>query len=137
MARKRTGTTNTTETPARYLSVRDIARELGVSRSSGSPRSGRPCLLGRGHLAPPKESQMLSKYRRQFESAAELNLGRLHPLAEAVPELAVLTAEARKCVSKAQQGARRGNSNTRKARYKAEVAEWQTRRTQNPLSARV
>ena len=78
-----------------------------------------------------KSSQMINRYRRAARSATELGMGPLAPLFEAVPEL-------RDCPGIAPKGSASSSGSRTKSpesRKKAEVAEWQTRRTQNPLGA--
>ncbi len=81
-----------------------------------------------------KSSQMLNRYRRAARSAKELGLGWLVPMDRAIPELAELA----NCHSIAIVGGDGGPSNSRNSKKpdKAEVAEWQTRRTQNPFLER-
>ena len=76
-----------------------------------------------------RSSQMINRYRRGARSAKELGLGWLAPLDETIPELA-------DCPTIAPKGApnRSGTKHEPASKQlKAEVAEWQTRRIQNPF----
>jgi hypothetical protein len=73
-------------------------------------------------------SAMLNRYRRASRSAKELGLGQLRPLDQALPELRL---PADYPDDKFRPETQLPNQHQNK--HKAEVAEWQTRRTQNPL----
>jgi integrase len=79
-------------------------------------------------------SAMLNRYRRAARSFAELGQGDMRPLHHAIPEL--------RAVGKANEATKTERESDEKGPEKgpnsrAEVAEWQTRRIQNPLLARV
>jgi hypothetical protein len=86
----------------------------------------------------PTTSAMLNRYRRAARSATELGLGPLVSLSTAIAEFEQLVSVAgpeggpKKDLSGETKQSKNADSKT-----KAEVAEWQTRRIQNPLSARV
>jgi integrase len=60
-----------------------------VTVSLANERSERWVMRRTGHTT----SAMLSKYAKHFESAAELNLGTLRPLDQAIPEIAQVAAK--------------------------------------------
>lgn len=81
-------------------------------------------------------SAMLNRYRRASRSATELGLGPLAPLSDALPEIAAfLRKGGPKGGPEAKDRSTEPVAKHSKRQVKAEVAEWQTRRTQNPSSA--
>jgi hypothetical protein len=81
---------------------------------------------------------MLNRYTRVARSATELDLGQLSRSQQQIPETGEL--EARRGPEVGQKKDLSGGAKQSKqpdSKTKAEVAEWQTRRIQNPLSARV
>jgi hypothetical protein len=82
-------------------------------------------------------SATLARYRRNFESAAELGIGNVRPLIGAVPELAQLPPKAVSVATRSEFAGDEQSKYGSEVNDLAEVAEWQTRRIQNPLLARV
>jgi hypothetical protein len=80
---------------------------------------------------------MLSKYRRLARTFSELGLSDMSPLDQAIPELAQLPAKGAPIASGDEGREAKKTKRKLKKSKEAEVAEWQTRRIQNPLLARV
>ena len=82
-------------------------------------------------------SAMLNRYRRAARSASELGLGSLPPLLHAIPESPQFLNRVGQGWPEKPETAGKKQRKKAKRKVNAEVAEWQTRRIQNPLSARV
>ena len=81
-------------------------------------------------------STMINRYRRNARSATELGLGWLHDLDKAIPELARWGRDGATEGQDILPCESVGGSNPAKANRKPKWRNWQTRRTQNPLSER-
>jgi hypothetical protein len=84
-----------------------------------------------------RDSVMVSRYAKHFENAAELKLGRLRALDKAIPELVEVAAKNGLGGSRIRDKEKPIDEFESSSTHLAEVAEWQTRRIQNPLSVRV
>ena len=78
-------------------------------------------------------SAMINRYRRAARSATELGLGALVPLSQAVPELSS-PSDGPSEAPKAETLDTEDRVNYRNLHDKPKWRNWQTRRTQNPLS---
>ena len=109
------------------------AHDLRASFASVALATGRSetwCRDRTGH----QTSDQLERYRRQARSAAELGMEWFSPLDRAIPGLVDPLNRGHDDGHEAAEEETRKVVSNRPYRYKAEVAEWQTRRIQNPLS---
>ena len=104
-----------------------------VSLSLANGKTERWVMRRTGHTT----SSMVSRYATHFENAAELKLGRLRALDRAIPEFPKMAAKDELYGCASATSSKDVDQIITEIEDIAEVAEWQTRRIQNPLSVRV